>query len=119
MDVTPRYDLPWFTWRALHSGFLDFAIQVPQPMQDAFIIRLGGDFSFARFMLAVHVANALNITTIVDGDEILIGVAVPVTDGPDWVLFTLDQKQHGATAEWLMTAGSVRIDEQIDELLNT
>lgn len=85
----------------------------------AFVVRVGGSLSFAHFMLAVHVGRSLTITTTIDSDgRVSIGVAVPVSDGPDWQLFTLDQDDHGVTAEWLMIAGNYRIDEELHALLN-
>lgn len=119
METTPRYDLPWHTWRALHSGFIDFVLGLPDAMMDAFIVRLGGDFSFPRFMLAIHHAKVLNVATVLDGDQVRIGVTVPVIDGPDWPLLWLGPDQHGADLDWLLTAGRLRIDEQLDALLST
>lgn len=118
-NAEPRYALPWYTWRALHSAFMDFALRIPEPMQDALIIRVGGDFSFERFMLAIHSAGALNVWTHMDGEDIRIGISIPVSDGPDWVLTSLDNRSHGVTAEWLIESGRLRIDEELDQLLNS
>lgn len=121
METTtePRYDLPRHTWRALHSAFIDFITRAPEPIQDAFATRLGGDFSYQRFMLAIHHARVLNVSTVIDDATVRIGVSVPVIDGDDWVLTWLPDAEHGASMDWLMTAGALRIDEQLEALLRT
>ena len=118
MDNGPRYDLPWHAWRALHSALVSFVIVAPEPMQDALQVRLGGDFGFARFMLALHDARVLNLATQIDGDQVNLGIAVPVRDGADLVLCWLDQRQHGVDLSWLMAAGRMRIDDEVTALLN-
>jgi hypothetical protein len=117
MDNSPRYDLPWHAWRALHSALVSFVIVAPEPMQQALQVRLGGDFGFARFMLAVHEARALNLATQIDGNQVHLGVAVPVRDGADLVLCWLDQRQHGVELGWLLAAGRMRIDDELADLL--
>jgi hypothetical protein len=118
MHIEPRYDLPWHTWRALHSEFVTFTLGSPEIFMEALVMRLGGDLSFERFMLGIHLAQVLNVSTIVDDNGVRIGIAIPVHDGPDWVLFTLDQAHHGADAEWLMTAGRDRLETELATMLD-
>lgn len=117
MDKSPRYDLPWPAWRALHSALITFVIGAPEPMADALRIRLGGDFTFARFILATLDTCVLNVATRVEDDLVYLGIAVPVRDGNDLVLCWLDQRHHGVDVDWLMTAGRMRIDGELDALL--
>jgi hypothetical protein len=118
MNVQTRYDLPWPAWRALHSRFIDFVLDCPYEMQQALEIRLGGDVGFARFMLGIHVARVLNVATTIDGNGVRLGIAIPVSDGPDWILFQLSQREHGVEPEWLITAGAYRIDEELAAMLD-
>jgi hypothetical protein len=118
METQTRYDLPWHAWRALHSRFIDWILDCPFEMQQALEIRLGGDVGFERFMLAIHVAKVLNVATVIGDDGVRLGIAIPVSDGPDWVLFQLPQRQHGVEPEWLVRAGAERIDEQLDAMLD-
>lgn len=114
-----RYDLPRPAWRALHSGFLDFVGAAPIEIGQAFLIRVGGSFSFAHFMLAINEGRSLTVaTTITDDGAVEISVAVPVFNGDDWRLFTLHESDHGVQSEWLIAAGNYRIDEQLHALLN-
>jgi hypothetical protein len=116
--MTIRYDLPRTAWRALHSGFIDFIGSAPMEMGQAFVTRVGGSLSFAHFMLAINEGRSLNIaTTITDEGEVQISVSVPVSDADDWKLFTLNEANHGVTAEWLIAAGNFRIDEQLESIL--
>lgn len=114
----PRYDLPRPTWRALHSAFLDWLMQSPAEIVEAMSVRLGGSFSFKRFMLAIHEGRSLGIsTTVTDESLVEISVYVPVSDGDDWKLLTLNQMNHGVTVDWLISAGNFRIDEQLHSIL--
>lgn len=119
METTqPRYDLPRPAWRTLHSAFLDFLMHSPTEIAEAMTIRIGGSLSFKRFMLAIHEGRSLGIsTTVTDESLVEISVYVPVSDGPDWKLFTLNQMNHGVTADWLIDAGNFRIDEQLHSIL--
>jgi hypothetical protein len=116
-ETTVRYDLPRHTWRALHSAFVDYAVNAPVNVQAALLGRIGGDIAFERFMLAVHHAHVLNVSTTLTDNVVLIGVSIPVSDGPDWVLFVLEQRDHGVDPEWLIAAGLYRVDEQLDVML--
>jgi hypothetical protein len=118
MKAQTRYDLPWPAWRALHSRFIDFVLDCPYEMQQALEIRLGGDVGFARFMLAIHVARVLNVATTIGDDGVRLGISIPVSDGPDWILFELSQRQHGVDPDWLLAAGAQRIDEELEAMLD-
>jgi hypothetical protein len=114
-----RYDLPRPAWRALHSAFIDVVGAAPLEVGQAFVTRVGGSLDFAHFMLAIHSGRSLTVRTrITDEGRVNIGVAVPVSDGADWQLFTLDQDDHGVTAEWVLTAANFRIDEELHALLD-
>jgi hypothetical protein len=84
----------------------------------AFVTRVGGSLDFAHFVLAVNEGRSLNVaTTITDDGAVEISVAVPVSNGDDWRLFTLHEADHGVKSEWLIAAGNYRIDEELHALL--
>ena len=117
-STQPRYDLPRLTWRALHSAFIDFVNVSPAEVGIALLNRVGGDMSFRHFVLAINEGRSLNVVTTIDEHAgVQISINVPVSDGPDWKLFTLDEANHGAGAEWLLAAGNFRIDEQLQSIL--
>jgi hypothetical protein len=119
MSSIVRYDLPKPAWRALHSAFIDVVGSAPLEVGQAFVARVGGSLSFARFMLAINEGRLLNVATIItDENAVEISVAVPVSNGDDWRLFTLHESDHGVTADWLIAAGNFRIDEQLFALLD-
>ena len=118
MSETVRYDLPLHTWRALHSGLVDWLMRAPLEVQTAVLNRLGDNMDFRRFVTAVNRERVLNVNTLIDdNNQVLIGVSVPVSDGADWVLFQLDPRSHGAELDWLLAAGAYRLDEQIESLI--
>lgn len=114
----PLIDLPHHAWRALHSGFLDWIITVPREISDAMIVRLHGQLAFEHFMLAVHLYRSLDVYVRADeSDQVRLGIRVPVIDGEDWLLFDLTGKEAGVDPDWLMTAGRLRMDEELAQLL--
>ncbi|MDP1879090.1 MAG: hypothetical protein Q8M17_16195 [Actinomycetota bacterium] len=113
-----RYDLPHHAWRALYGAYVDYLLGTLPEMRDALVDRLGGQVGFAHWMLAIHDKRLLNVTTTVDGPEVRVSVSVPVQGrGPDMILFTLTGHEIGAGADWLLAAGSLRIDDELVALL--
>lgn len=114
----PRIDLPRHAWRALHSGFMDWMLQVPAEISHAMMNRLGSQVSFEHFMLAVHLYQKLDVYVRVDeADQVRVGIRVPVIDGDDWLLFDMRGQEAGVDPDWLMIAGRLRIEDELEQLL--
>lgn len=119
MNHPTRYDLPHHSWKALHSEFWSWMLELPHDVAAPLLRRLHGDASFPRFMLAIHDYRTLNVSTVIADDEATIGVAIPVTDGPDRLLFTVTNTDIGVDVEWLLAAAAMRMTEELDELLDS
>jgi hypothetical protein len=110
-------DLPGSVLRALHSAWTDWLLQAPAEVGQAMTERCCG-MSFNRFTLAL-LAQRLRVTQrITDDDLLMIGVAVPVVDGPDWLLLELSPSHHGLSLDLLVASSLHRIDERLDSLLD-
>jgi hypothetical protein len=118
MKHRPLVDLPMHAWRALHSGFTDWLLLAPREITDAMVVRIGGHMNFERWMLAVHFYRRLDVYVRVDeGDNVRVGISVPVVDGDDWLLFDMDGREVGVEPEWLITAGKLRLDEELTQIM--
>lgn len=116
----PRIDLPRHAWRALHSAFMDWLLQVPSEISHAMMNRLGSQVTFQHWLLAIHHYRLLDVYVRVDeADQVRVGIRVPVTNGDDWLLFDLTGDEAGVDPDWLMTAGRIRIDDELDQLLGS
>ena len=116
----PRVDLPHHAWRALHSAFLDWLLNVPTEISHAMMNRLGSQVSFEHFMLAIHHYQRLDVYVRVDESErVRVGIRVPVIDGGDWLLFDMTGDQAGVDPDWLMTAGRLRLEDELTDLLGS
>lgn len=116
----PHVDLPMHAWRVLHSGFLDWMLQVPTEISHAMMNRLGSQVSFEHFMLAIHHYQRLDVYVRMDeADEVRVGIRVPVSDGDDWLLFDLTGKDAGVDPDWLLQAGRLRIEDELQQLLGS
>jgi hypothetical protein len=110
-------DLPGSVMRCLHSAWTDWLLQAPQEVAEAMTERCCG-MSFNRFSLAI-LAERLRVSQrITDDEQLLIGVAVPVSNGPDWLLFELSPSHHGLSLDLLVASSLHRIDEALDTLLD-
>lgn len=114
----PRYDLPRHTWRVLHSAFVDWMINVDPAICDAMFGRLHGQVTFQGFLLQILEQRRLDVFVhVTDEDLVSVGLCVYVTDGEDWTLFTMSGQDAGVDADWLRAAGSLRLQEELRELL--
>lgn len=114
----PRIDLPHHAWRALHSGFMDWLLQVPTELSHAMLGRLDGQVTFDHFMLAIHERQRLDVYVRVDeADDVRVGIRVPVTGGQDWLLFDMTGVHAGVDPDWLMTAGRLRLQDELAGIL--
>jgi hypothetical protein len=118
MKPRPMIDLPLHAWRALHSAFTDWLLLAPREVTDAMVHRIGGYMDFQCWMLAVHYYRRLDVYVRVDeGDNVRVGVCVPVVDGQDWLLFDLTGREAGVDPGWLIAAGQMRMDEELRDIL--
>ena len=114
-----RVDLPPAAWRAMHSAFVDYLLSAPPEVSGALMSRLGGELQFESMMLAIHNSRTYEPHILLDeaSGKVLIGLAVPVADGPHWTLFAFDGKPYGVDSAWVDVAGRFRLDEALDEIL--
>lgn len=109
-------DLPGFVLRALHSGWTDWLLAAPSEVAEAMAERCCG-LSFQRFALALS-AQRLTVTQrLTDQGELLIGIAVPTSDGKPWHLFELTPGHTGMTFDFLATLSMHRIDESFTKMI--
>jgi hypothetical protein len=109
-------DLPGYVLRTLHSAWTDWLLEAPPEVADAMADRCCG-MGFRRFALALS-AERLTVTQrVTDDDELLIGIAVPTTDGNPWQLFELPPSHTGMTVEFLIALSLHHIDDQLTQML--
>ncbi|MBK9738730.1 MAG: hypothetical protein IPO93_04285 [Actinobacteria bacterium] len=108
-------DVPRSALRALHSGLVDALIPMPPPVRDALIGRMGG-LDHDHFAAAVFTRRLLVSARIVDA-EAYIGIAVPTQGRTDWSLFEIPGAEGGVDAAWLMTAGTLGLDDDLASVL--
>jgi hypothetical protein len=109
-------DLPGSVLRTLHSAWTDWLLEAPPEVADAMADRCCG-MNFRRFALALS-AERLTVTQrLTDDDQLLIGIAVPTTDGKPWQLFELPPSHTGMSLEFLMRLSTHHIDEQLSQML--
>lgn len=118
MSSRPRVDLPRHTWRALHSAFMDWLMKAPAEIAEAMMHRLGNQVSFEHFVMNVYFHQRLDVYVRTDeAERVRIGIRVQVADGDDWLLFDLPESEAGVDQDWLIKAGMLRLDEELQTLL--
>jgi hypothetical protein len=108
-------NLPRTALRALHSGWCEYLTTLPREVRDAMIRRAGG-LEYRRFVLAVGRGEYLASARI-DGDEAVIGLAVPVEGRRDWLLFEVPGRDAGVDAAWLIASETLELDATLDAIL--
>lgn len=111
----PTLNLPAHTCRALHSGFVDYLTGLDPVIRDAFVSRTRG-VDFPRFMLAVGEGRYV-VTSRIDGDDAIIGLAVSTHGRFDAPLFELEPSHSGVDAAWLIAAGLLDLDDKLTAIL--
>lgn len=115
MTDVQMVDVPGFTLRALHSGWTDWMLDAPEEVRDAILQRCAGA-SFQRFALSL-MSQRLVIVNRLDGDDMQVGVGVPVVDAEPWVLFWLRESQTGLTWSLVVGMATSNLDDELAELL--
>lgn len=112
---SPAMSIPRPALRALHSGYIDFLIDLDPDLRDSFMVRTGG-MEYKHFMAAVF-DGRLGVSTRIRDDAALIGIAIPLRGRFDGCLFEIPGADGGVDAAWLMAAGSLGLDDDLAELL--
>lgn len=113
--MSPGIYLPSRALRALHSGYVDYLLTLPEPLRDAFITRTNG-LTFERFLLGLQ-ARMLAVTVRAVGEHVYLGLAVPAEDGNDLALFEITGTHAGVTADYVIKSVSLDLDRELAELL--
>jgi hypothetical protein len=109
-------DLPPHALRALHSGWIDYLTGLPEPIRDAMVGRVKGA-EFPRFVLALF-GRMILVTARIEDEDAYLGIALPVEGDYDWRLFEIRGFEAGVDAAWLVTAGVVDFEKNLDLLLD-
>ncbi len=102
------------TVRALHGGWLGWLVDHPA-VAPSMATRAGG-LDFEHFAAALTDRRFTVGVSSIDGVD-AIGLCVPVSDGPAWVLFALRMADAGASIDSLASAASRDLDQEIADLL--
>jgi hypothetical protein len=113
--MTSHLDIGRPGMRALHSGFCDYLLNIDRVTADAMIARVGG-MGYERFALAVS-HGKFRVIASIDGDEAVIGLAVPVEGRFDLPMFVIPGRDGGIDAAHLMIAGTLDMDDELIDLL--
>jgi len=108
-------DIPPCTLRALHSGLVDWLGGIDVDLRDSYLHRMNG-IDFAHFALAVG-DGRFTVSTRIDGDSAVVGLAVPTRGRFDSMLFELPSSHSGINASWLISAGLVDLDDKLSTIL--
>lgn len=114
--MTDTYmNLPAPSLRALHSGLVDYLQGVDPMIRDSFLVRLGG-IDFPHLALALR-DDRFAVTTRIVGEDAMLGLAVTTRGRFDRPLFELPAGHGGVDAPWLIAAGLLDLDDDLDEIL--
>ena len=86
-------------------------------MAQGFLARAGGA-SWSAFVESLMARRYLT-TTRIEGERVYVGLALPVSDGPDQALFEVDPRECGIDAAWLLASGRLDIEAELDAILGS
>jgi hypothetical protein len=97
---------------------MSWIIGVPVEVAHAMLTRFDGQLSFDQFILRVIDQRLLDVYVRIDDDDtVRLGLSVPVGNGEDWLLFDITGNDAGIDPQWLLTAATLRLHDEIDSLI--
>jgi hypothetical protein len=107
-------DLPHATVRTLHSEYVGYVLRLPEPLRSSFLERSEG-LDYEHFLLAAGHRRFLGSVREVGG-SLHVGLALPVTDGPDVVLFEVQANRAGLDHDWLTASVTLDVEMELERL---